>query len=180
MLCPCPSPWDAKVLVGILGASGALHLARPETYEPLMPSFVPAHREVIYGSGVAELLCAAGLLHPRTRTGRRLRQRRAARGGVPGQREDGRRRAPLAEHQVQADRLRAPAVAVADDPGGPEGRPDGLNRLTQMSGVGTRSVARLQTATLHRTVADRVLPLDSISSLVPVSHQIRPNQPLIE
>ena len=32
-----------------------------------MPSFVPAHREVIYGSGVAELLCAAGMLHPRTR-----------------------------------------------------------------------------------------------------------------
>jgi uncharacterized membrane protein len=59
-------PWDAKVLVGILGASGALHMTRPETYEPLMPSFVPAHRQVIYGSGVAELLCAAGLLHPRT------------------------------------------------------------------------------------------------------------------
>ena len=63
-----PLPWDAKVLVGILGVSGVLHLARPETYEPLMPEFVPAHRQVIYGSGVAELLCAAGLLHPRTRT----------------------------------------------------------------------------------------------------------------
>ena len=63
-----PLPWDAKVLVGILGVSGVLHLVRPETYEPLMPEFVPAHRQVIYGSGVAELLCAAGLLHPRTRT----------------------------------------------------------------------------------------------------------------
>jgi uncharacterized membrane protein len=60
-------PWDAKVLVGILGVNGTLHLVTPETYEPLMPSFVPAHRPVIYGSGVAELLCAAGLLHPRTR-----------------------------------------------------------------------------------------------------------------
>ena len=28
---------------------------------------MPAHREVIYASGVAELLCAAGLLHPKTR-----------------------------------------------------------------------------------------------------------------
>jgi len=63
-----PLPWDAKVLVGILGVSGVLHLVRPETYEPLMPEFVPAHRQVIYGSGVAELLCGAGLLHPRTRT----------------------------------------------------------------------------------------------------------------
>ena len=62
-----PLRWDAKFLVGIFAASGALHLARPETYEPLMPDFVPKHREVIYVSGVAELLCAAGLLHPRTR-----------------------------------------------------------------------------------------------------------------
>jgi len=62
-----PLPLDAKVLVAIFGVSGVLHLAKPETYEPLMPSFVPAHREVIYASGVAELLCAAGLLHPRTR-----------------------------------------------------------------------------------------------------------------
>ncbi|MDI4659265.1 DoxX family protein, partial [Xanthobacter autotrophicus] len=62
-----PLPLDAKALVAIFGVSGVLHLAKPETYEPLMPSFVPAHREVIYASGVAELLCAAGLLHPRTR-----------------------------------------------------------------------------------------------------------------
>ena len=61
-------------------ASGAVHLVRPETFEPLMPQVVPAHREVIYASGVAELVCAAGLLHPRTRRRRRLGQRRAAPG----------------------------------------------------------------------------------------------------
>jgi uncharacterized membrane protein len=62
-----PLPWDAKMLVGIFAVSGVLHLARPGTYEPLMPAVVPRHREVIYLSGVAELLCAAGLLNPRTR-----------------------------------------------------------------------------------------------------------------
>jgi uncharacterized membrane protein len=62
-----PLPWDAKVVVGVLAVSGTVHLLRPETYEPLMPDFVPAHREVIYGSGVAELVCAAGMLQPRTR-----------------------------------------------------------------------------------------------------------------
>lgn len=62
-----PLPFDAKALVAIFGVSGALHLARPEVYEPLMPDAVPAHREVIYLSGLAELACAAGLLHPRTR-----------------------------------------------------------------------------------------------------------------
>ncbi len=60
-------PLDAKVVVGAFLASGTVHLVRPETFEPLMPAAVPAHREVIYASGVAELLCAAGMLHPRTR-----------------------------------------------------------------------------------------------------------------
>src|SRR6059058_4469381 len=58
---------DAKVVVGAFLASGTVHLLRPATFLPLMPRLVPAHREVIYASGVAELLCAAGLLHPRTR-----------------------------------------------------------------------------------------------------------------
>ncbi len=58
---------DAKVLVAIFVTSGVVHLVRPETYEPIMPKFVPAHREVVLVSGVIELLCAAGLLHPATR-----------------------------------------------------------------------------------------------------------------
>jgi uncharacterized membrane protein len=60
-------PLDAKVVVGAFAVSGTVHLVRPQTFEPLMPAMVPAHREVIYASGVAELVCAAGMLHPRTR-----------------------------------------------------------------------------------------------------------------
>lgn len=62
-----PLTREAKVVVGAFAASGTVHLARPRTFEPLMPSWVPRHREVILASGVAELVCAAGLLHPRTR-----------------------------------------------------------------------------------------------------------------
>ena len=58
---------DVAVLAGIFTVSGALHLVRPGLYEPLMPAWVPAHREVVLGSGVAELACAAGLLAPSTR-----------------------------------------------------------------------------------------------------------------
>jgi uncharacterized membrane protein len=58
---------DAKVVVGAFLVSGVVHLVRPRTFEPLMPKWVPAHREVIHASGVAELLCAAGLLLPATR-----------------------------------------------------------------------------------------------------------------
>ena len=63
---PAPTR-DARTLAVILGGSGVLHLVRPQTFEPMVPAFVPAHREVVLVSGVAELACAAGLLHPRTR-----------------------------------------------------------------------------------------------------------------
>lgn len=60
-------PRDVALLAGIFTVSGVTHLVRPQTFKPLMPRWVPAHREVILGSGVAELACAAGLLHPATR-----------------------------------------------------------------------------------------------------------------
>lgn len=58
---------DAKLLVGGFLASGTVHLVRPDVWEPLMPDWVPAHREVIIWSGVAEIACAAGLMFPATR-----------------------------------------------------------------------------------------------------------------
>ncbi|KAA1428898.1 DoxX family protein [Nocardioides antri] len=58
---------DAKIVVGAFLASGTVHLVKPDVFAPLMPSWVPAHREVIVASGVAELLCAVGLLVPGTR-----------------------------------------------------------------------------------------------------------------
>ncbi|MDP3891367.1 DoxX family protein [Nocardioides sp.] len=58
---------DVQALAGIFAVSGTMHLVRPELYAPIMPKVVPAPREVILGSGVAELALAAGLLHPRTR-----------------------------------------------------------------------------------------------------------------
>lgn len=60
-------PLATKLLAGLFAVSGTIHLVKPEFYEPLMPSWVPAHREVIYGSGVAEILLAAGLAVPATR-----------------------------------------------------------------------------------------------------------------
>ena len=62
-----PLPRDTAALVAAFAVSGVVHLAKPEVYEPLMPGWLPAHREIILGSGVAELLCAAGLALPATR-----------------------------------------------------------------------------------------------------------------
>jgi uncharacterized membrane protein len=58
---------DAKIVASAFAVSGVAHLVRPQIYEPLMPPWVPRHRDVIVASGVAELACAAGLASPRTR-----------------------------------------------------------------------------------------------------------------
>ena len=60
-------PRSVLGLAGIFAVSGTIHLVKPEVYQPLMPSWVPAHREIILASGVAELACAAGLVVPQTR-----------------------------------------------------------------------------------------------------------------
>ena len=62
-----PLSKDLVGLAAILGISGCIHLGKPEVYEPIMPKLVPAHREVIFASGAAEILCAVGLLVPRLR-----------------------------------------------------------------------------------------------------------------
>ncbi len=58
---------NLKILIGALAVNGTIHLAKPEAYEPIMPSWVPRHRDVIIASGVAELALAAGLAMPKTR-----------------------------------------------------------------------------------------------------------------
>ena len=48
-------------------AAGLLHLARPDAFLPIVPSWVPAPREIILLTGVAEIAGAIGLLIPRLR-----------------------------------------------------------------------------------------------------------------
>jgi uncharacterized membrane protein len=42
--------------------AGILHFIIPKTYESIMPDYLPAHRELVYASGVAEAVGGAGLL----------------------------------------------------------------------------------------------------------------------
>ena len=48
-------------------AAGALHFVKPRPYESIMPEALPAHRELVYISGVAEMAGGAGVLADRTR-----------------------------------------------------------------------------------------------------------------
>ena len=48
-------------------AAGALHFLRPRMYEAIMPRYLPAHRELVYASGAAEIAGGLGVLAPSTR-----------------------------------------------------------------------------------------------------------------
>jgi uncharacterized membrane protein len=49
-----------------LGA-GLLHFLVPRHYEAIMPDYLPAHRELVYASGLAEIAGGLATLHPATR-----------------------------------------------------------------------------------------------------------------
>ena len=47
--------------------AGIMHFVIPKTYEAIMPDWLPAHRELVYASGVAEIIGGAATMHPTTR-----------------------------------------------------------------------------------------------------------------
>jgi uncharacterized membrane protein len=48
-------------LAAVFAVSGVVHLLRPSVYDALIPSMLPAPGAIIAISGIAELVCAAGL-----------------------------------------------------------------------------------------------------------------------
>jgi uncharacterized membrane protein len=47
--------------------AGAMHFIRTRWYESIVPPYLPAHRELVYVSGAAEIAGGLGAMHPRTR-----------------------------------------------------------------------------------------------------------------
>ena len=56
-----------RVTFAIFSFTGVLHFVIPRTFEEIVPDYLPAHRELVYASGVTELGGALATLHPRTR-----------------------------------------------------------------------------------------------------------------
>jgi uncharacterized membrane protein len=56
------------VLGAMFAASGIVHLVRPQAFAAIMPRAIPDrhHRNLIYLSGLAELVCAVGLFRRST------------------------------------------------------------------------------------------------------------------
>jgi uncharacterized membrane protein len=47
--------------------AGIMHFVIPRTYESIVPDYLPAHRALVYASGLAEITGGAGVLDARTR-----------------------------------------------------------------------------------------------------------------
>lgn len=51
-------PW---IVAAIFTVSGVIHLVHPTTFTSIVPHFLPLKTELVYASGIAELICAGGL-----------------------------------------------------------------------------------------------------------------------
>jgi uncharacterized membrane protein len=60
-------PVAVRTAGGFFVFAGTMHFVIPRTYERIVPPYLPAHRELVAASGVAEIAGGLGLLHPRTR-----------------------------------------------------------------------------------------------------------------
>ncbi|MBC7633129.1 MauE/DoxX family redox-associated membrane protein [Aeromicrobium sp.] len=58
---------DITFLAALFTVSGVGHFVRPEPFESIVPKPLPYKRELVYASGAVEIVCAAMMLHPRTR-----------------------------------------------------------------------------------------------------------------
>src|SRR5918994_659772 len=56
----------SRILGAFVLVAGALNFIKPRPYEAIMPEALPAHRELVYLSGVAEMAGGAGVLSRRT------------------------------------------------------------------------------------------------------------------
>jgi uncharacterized membrane protein len=54
--------WAPRGLAALFIGSGTLHVVRPDVFQSLVPDALPARDAIILISGLAELVCAGGLL----------------------------------------------------------------------------------------------------------------------
>ena len=55
------------LLAALLTTTGLLHFLIPRTFDAIVPAALPAKRALTYGSGLAELACAAAVAYLPTR-----------------------------------------------------------------------------------------------------------------
>ena len=62
-----PSALARLALGPVFVAAGVLHFTNTQAYVAIMPDALPAHRELVWASGLAEIAGGLAVMHPRTR-----------------------------------------------------------------------------------------------------------------
>ena len=60
-----PNPLARRTVGPFFVYAGLMHFLRTEWYVSIMPDYVPAHRELVYASGIAEMLGGAAVIASR-------------------------------------------------------------------------------------------------------------------
>ena len=60
-------PWHLYLMASMYVIAGIFHFARPKMYLRIMPRYLPAHKLLVYLSGLAEIALGIGLCFPLTK-----------------------------------------------------------------------------------------------------------------
>jgi uncharacterized membrane protein len=56
--------WHLYAMAAMYFIAGILHFVKPKAYMRIMPNYLPKHRELVYTSGLAEIILGIGLCIP--------------------------------------------------------------------------------------------------------------------
>ncbi|MHA7057918.1 DoxX family protein [Aquimarina sp. M1] len=59
--------WHLYILSGAFILAGIFHLVKPKAFMRIMPLYIPYHKQLVYLSGIAEILAGIGILFQQTR-----------------------------------------------------------------------------------------------------------------
>ncbi|AXT58442.1 DoxX family membrane protein [Aquimarina sp. AD1] len=59
--------WHLYILSGIFIIAGIFHFIKPKAFMRIMPLYIPYHKQLVYLSGITEIIAGIGLLFAQTR-----------------------------------------------------------------------------------------------------------------
>ena len=57
-------PWDLYLMAGMYVFAGIMHFLKPSAYMRIMPRYLPSHKELVYLSGLSEIILGIALCIP--------------------------------------------------------------------------------------------------------------------
>jgi uncharacterized membrane protein len=57
-------PWDLYLMAGMYVFAGIMHFLKPAAYMRIMPGYLAYHKELVYLSGIAEIILGIALCIP--------------------------------------------------------------------------------------------------------------------